>query len=108
MMQTVVDPSGNVNTSSAIDGMKLKSTSGWLPNGTASGNGADVYGFRALPGGGVFRGSFLDVGVDGFWWSTSEYDAYDAWCRGMYYDYANEGRSFSGKSNGFSLRCTKD
>ena len=91
-------------------GTKLKARSGWNDYYEASGNGTDEFGFSALPGGvGDSGGYFYDVGYYGYWWSATEYDAYNAYGRGMYYD--NDyvfSYSFYGKSGLFSVRCLQD
>jgi len=57
-------------------GNKLKATSGWsyddTRNTNGTGNGQDIYGFTALPGGGGSDGYFAGVGYSGSWWSSSE------------------------------------
>jgi uncharacterized protein (TIGR02145 family) len=101
---------GNSGTSSPYDsptaGRYLKSASGWSSNG----NGTDDYGFAALPGGdGDSDGSFNDVGDYGYWWSSSEYNAYYAYGRGMFYD--NEYVYWYNNYNLgslFSVRCLQD
>jgi uncharacterized protein (TIGR02145 family) len=97
-MQQVVD------ASNAADGAKLKSAAGWY----SSGNGTDVYGFRALPGGYSFLSSFNIGGYDGYWWTASETDASHAKNRNVYYGSAIVGRYDDIKGNGFSLRCVED
>ncbi len=97
-MQWVVDSTGNTG------GTKLKSLNGW----NEFGNGTDVYGFRALPGG-YFNGSSFDlVGIDGNWWSAMEDDGFHAWYWDMFCNSANVYRYYSGKTEGLSLRCSKD
>jgi uncharacterized protein (TIGR02145 family) len=57
-------------------GTKLKSKAGW---GNFKADSINISGFSALPGG--FRnkgGSSSGLGVDGYWWTESEYDANDA------------------------------
>ena len=50
------------------DGTALKATTGWSDNG----NGTDVYGFSALPGGmRSAGGSFRHSGTMGLWWTSS-------------------------------------
>ena len=68
-------------------------------------------GFSALPGG--FRyddGSFYYQGYDGDWWSATEFDATDAWGRGLDYDhgYDNLGRGSVSKRVGSSVRLLRD
>ncbi len=57
-------------------GQQLKSTTGW----SKKGNGTNVTGFTALPGGGRSAGvlinqneGFLALGNAGFWWSSNRY-----------------------------------
>jgi uncharacterized protein (TIGR02145 family)/uncharacterized repeat protein (TIGR02543 family) len=86
-------------------GENLKSTSGWNSNG----NGTDLYGFGALPGGiRHFSGSYYTLGFDGYWWSSSETSGTHAWSRGL--GFVNDGsyRSNNFKTSGYSVRCLKD
>jgi len=98
-----------------VAGTKLKSTSGWYD----SGNGTDAYGFSALPAGYRYRngnvgrvgydfyGSFVDVGIDAFFWSATEYDTDGAYRRYLGDDSAYMGTS-SLKSDALSVRCVQD
>jgi uncharacterized protein (TIGR02145 family) len=86
--------------------LKEIGTTHWIsPN-----DGADnASGFTALPGG--YRGTngeFFTFGFTGHWWSSSVYDAANAW--GLYVNCfdANASRYSKGKSYGFSVRCVKD
>jgi uncharacterized protein (TIGR02145 family) len=88
-------------------GDNLKSNAGWKYKG----NGIDLYGFRALPGG--FRntgGSFFYVTTRGSWWSSTEYSSPNAWGRGMTNQSAGVYRRSGGgdKSASYSVRCLKD
>ena len=86
-------------------GLNLKSTSRWWDNG----NGTDLHGFRALPGGfSQSNGSFSNLGYYGYWWSSSEDSGTYAWLRSL--DYGNDGSGRNGfhKTLGFSVRCLKD
>lgn len=84
---------------------KLKSTSGWNNNG----NGTDEYGFTALPGGNrSFDGTFNYIGNNGYWWSATEYDDSNAWCRVMFFSSVYVFRNSYEKNMGFSVRCVKD
>jgi len=118
-----------------ILGKYLKASSGWSgwdwdKNKEISGNGNDIYGFSALPGGmymyhspnirdykipGMGRGrftipsNFSNAGGYGWWWSTSEgRDKYDAFSLKMSYDNENCYLAERSKSQGFSVRCLKD
>jgi uncharacterized protein (TIGR02145 family) len=89
---------------SDIIGKKLKSMSGWDKNG----NGKDVFGFSALPGGSrAINGSFNNASNRGLWWTASEFDRDSAYYRrmGNNYDYVYEGNF--GKGAGFSVRCVE-
>lgn len=71
--------------------------------------GSDVYGFRALPAGGRhYDGSFDDVGSGAYFWSSSEYDAKNAWGRYLRAGSDALGRDGYYKAYGFSVRCLKD
>jgi len=66
-------------------------------------------GFTALPGGGrYYGGSFLNRGYWGFWWSSTEYDSYNAWYRSLGYNYSHVDRSSSHREFSFSIRCVRD
>jgi len=67
-------------------------------------------GFSALPGGyrQLSSGTFLNAGITGGFWSSTQYGATSAWDRYLScinaYSYRNDGS----KRGGFSVRCTKD
>ena len=86
--------------------MKESGTTHWnSPNGDASNSS----GFTGLPGGyRYFDGTFNDVGNNGYWWSSSEYDTTDSWDRNLNYDDGNANRSINSKTDGFSVRCLRD
>jgi len=94
-----------VDPTSTTDGTKLKSTGGWLPNGTISGNGKDTYGFRALPGGGSNARS---VGISGNWWTASDTILSNATYLGMFNSTTNVSKEIDGEINDLSLRCAQD
>ncbi|MCL1957040.1 MAG: fibrobacter succinogenes major paralogous domain-containing protein [Fibromonadales bacterium] len=90
-------------------GTKLKATSGW----DGSGNGADDYGFSALPGG--YRNSksvFSNAGNKGYWWTNNGPSKTKAYYRGMSSDKAvlEETVSIDESKQGsfFSVRCVAD
>lgn len=92
----------------SVAGGKMKSTGTqyWQsPNQDATNSS----GFSGLPVGlRNFDGSFLYVGDEGRWWSSTEYPAGLAWVRILRYNIANLGRGNSSKQCGFSVRCLKD
>jgi len=93
-------------TSVAGGKMKETGTAHWnLPNTGAT----NESGFTGLPG--ALRssgGSFVYLGNNGYWWSSSEYLGSQAWLRQLYYDNEQVIRSNYDKTNGFSVRCLKD
>jgi len=93
---------------SLIAGGKLKETgtTHWSSPNTGADNSS---GFTALPGGfRDYNSTFDYVGIYGDWWSSSEYDTYDAWYRGMINEHSNVGRFNYVKFVGFSVRCLRD
>ncbi len=93
----------------SIAGGKLKEsgTTHWnSPNIGAT----NESGFTALPGGNRLsnNGSFVDIGYNGRWWSTSERDNNYIWLRYMSYSDSEAVRNFGNKSYGLSVRCVKD
>lgn len=86
-------------------GHKLKSTSGWDENG----NGTNLYGFGALPGGKCSSsGFFSKLGSNGYWWSSTESSEGLAWRRGFSHDYDGSFRYNNSKTFGRSVRCLMD
>lgn len=89
------------------NGVNLKSTSGWW--WTASGNGPDLHGFRALPGG--YRGQgeeYFFEGYDAGFWTSSESESGWSWCRAISADSTVIYEVTETKTNGNSLRCIAD
>jgi uncharacterized protein (TIGR02145 family) len=100
-------------------GTKMKSTSGWLRTMQGSINGTNESGFSGLPGGiRMSNGIFAYIGYNGYWWSSTEFNApgnrvanyacnrYLSCSNGsvnMTYNYDH-----SSKKNGFSVRCIRD
>jgi uncharacterized protein (TIGR02145 family) len=86
--------------------MKATGTSSWrTPNTDAT----NSIGFTGLPGGFCFTdGTFESIGDFGFWWSSSEDVATDAWYRYLVFLSGSAGRDKNGKTVGLSVRCLKD
>jgi uncharacterized protein (TIGR02145 family) len=84
-------------------GTKLKATSGWRDNG----NGTDDFGFSALPGG-ISNLYYSQVEIFGYWWSSTEYNASNAYLRYMISDGAIVVRGNYDKAVFFSVRCVQD
>jgi len=108
VLMKFVYPSCSDNSACAKAGTRLKSVSGWedysgIPKGT------DIYGFAALPSGGVYsEGEPDELGYYGGWWSSSEYTSSIAYYRWMAYASEYVGRSYTAKDAFFSIRCVKD
>jgi len=89
-------------------GAKMKSKQGWANDG----NGTNSSGFSGLPGGSrndkkVFQQPPKNWEF-GYWWSSTEYSAFSAWGRGLYYNGSSVGRYDLYKKAGFSVRCLRD
>jgi len=85
-------------------GKLLKATSGWNSND----KGTDKYGFSALPGGYCYSsGNFLNVGNNGYWWSSFENTASYAYYQ-KYYDGNDVRYDYGVKSFLYSVRCIHD
>jgi uncharacterized protein (TIGR02145 family) len=90
-------------------GAKMKAKEGWAEEWEKEGNGTNSSGFTGLPAG--IRdgdGAFYLGGDGGSWWSSSEFDAFKAWVRYLYYSNGNASTDFSNKASGFSVRCLRD
>lgn len=91
-----------------VAGAKLKETgeAHWSsPNLGAT----NETGFTALPGG--YRNPteyFNYIGKTGHWWSSTDYDTYNAWR--WYLDYRLTGfyRDYHDRESSYSIRCVKD
>ena len=86
--------------------MKEAGTTHWPRPNTGATNSS---GFTGLPAG--YRddnGVFVSMGVNGFWWSSTEGFTYFAWNRYPDTLYGLVGRDFGYKSYGMSIRCVAD
>lgn len=89
-----------------VAGGKLKEagTSHWIsPNGGAT----NESGFTALPGG-THYDFFGYIGMNGYWWSSTEFSSANAWRCSINYETGNLYRSNYFKYCGHSVRCLKD
>jgi len=97
---------GNILSSSCAGaGTKLKAAGGWYYDGVVE-YGTDDYGFAALPGGGGRKPD--GAGRDGYWWSSSEFNAILANKRSISYNREYVLWDSPGKNYLFSVRCIKD
>ena len=87
-----------------VAGGQMKTDYGWY----GGGNGTNSSGFSGLPGGyRPYSGSFLDAGINGYWWSSSPFGSF-AWYRALYYYFEDVFRSDYSLRFGFSVRCVRD
>jgi uncharacterized protein (TIGR02145 family) len=91
-----------------VAGGKMKevgTTSWYSPNTIATNTSL----FSALPGGLRFdMGNFNFIGSYGYWWSSSEVNAFGAWARNLNNDFGYTYRYDYSKRYGFSVRCLRD
>ena len=86
--------------------MKEPGTTHWSTPNTGATN---ISGFSGLPGGNRgLTGTFGGIPGTGYWWSSTETDASNAWYRYLYYFYGDVGRNSYFKLHGFSVRCVRD
>ena len=94
--QTLVDFAGGNDKA----GVKLKA---------AKFGGTDNFGFSALSGGdGDNTGNFLNVGEEGYWWSSTETPGHSAYCWKMLSNFEFVERIDMVKLYFLSVRCIKD
>jgi uncharacterized protein (TIGR02145 family) len=92
--------------SSAVGKLKETGNTHWQdPNSGAT----DEFGFAALPAGGRdYDGIYYDLGVFGYFWSSTEFVSGGAWCRFLGYDGSGGFRYGRYEQDGFSVRCIKN
>lgn len=102
MDQSVVDSTG---WRGADEGSKLKSINGW----NSGGNGTNISGFSALPGGyrDASDGAFNGVGVIAYYWSSTV-ETSGVCIRGLDSFEGRMYRNFADKFYGIGVRCIKD
>ena len=86
-------------------GTNIKSTSGWYDNG----NGLDLYGFSAPPGGyqlfvGTYGGASIEIG----YWTSTEEGSTHAWERFLHFNKGGVHRHAFVKEWGLYVRCVRD
>ena len=86
--------------------MKAAGTKYWMSPNTGATNSS---GFTALPGGSRGSlGSFLDEGLRGYWWSSTESDQNRAYYNSLGYSSNNATGNSDNKKGGLSVRCVKN
>ncbi|MFC2137499.1 FISUMP domain-containing protein, partial [Bacteroidota bacterium] len=91
---------------SGNEGTVLKASNGWDNNG----NGIDIYGFSALPGGFCDHndGFFYSGSDNAYWISSAETSSNRAWGRSISSSNSTMNYDNNYKSEGNSVRCLKD
>ena len=91
-----------------VAGGKMKSTEFIYWNSPNEGATNDS-GFSALPGGyRNYNGSFDNIRLYADFWSATENDNFNAWCRSLYSNISNVYRLNYYKTLGASVRCLRD
>jgi uncharacterized protein (TIGR02145 family) len=89
-------------------GKNLKTTTGW----SNSGNGTDLFGFSARPGGyRLTSGGFEGYCQEAVWWNSTEYESDRAWYHVILFFSPKIGRyndMYSYHEYGFSVRCVRN
>ena len=98
----------SMNWRGSVEGGMLKDTgiAHWqTPNVGAT----NEKGFKALPGGMHHMNShFQSLGIDGYFWSTTESSGTLVWHRSLNYNRSTLYRAINLKNYGFSIRCVKN
>lgn len=102
--QTLINSFGGEYLAGGI--LKESDTVHWKSPNTGADNSS---GFTAIPGG--YRndfGTFNFMGINGRWWSATEYNSTMAYYYTMYYNSPNASNGNTSKKEGLSIRCVKD
>lgn len=106
--------SSNLGTPDSL-AKALSATTSWTTYKSPSSIGNDLSknnksGFSALPGGcrEVSNSGFINVGYNGYWWSSTEDGADFVWNRALHYYSSDLMKRYDPKFTGLSVRCIKD
>jgi uncharacterized protein (TIGR02145 family) len=108
-----IEKNGCGGTSNNI-GKSLSARFRWIGDLTARSVGNDLVsnnnsGFAGLPGGGrSFNGTFVLIGKNAFWWSSTEVMTAYAWVRKLENQLKDINRYSLYKGSGFSVRCLRN
>jgi uncharacterized protein (TIGR02145 family) len=106
MTQDDADQNGMNRGTTEGGQLKETGTMHWLSPNTGATNAT---GFTAVPGGDRWTdGPFMDLGSQGFWWSSTEANPSVAWARFIVYNNSRIGRKKCWETDGCSVRCLKD
>jgi CubicO group peptidase (beta-lactamase class C family) len=83
--------------------MKETGTAHWF---SANAGATNSTGFTALPGGArQGNGGIIDIGSEGYFWSSAESGTLNAWYRGLEFRNGGFNRYNDQRSGGYSVRC---
>jgi len=87
--------------------MKEAGTVNWAAPNTGADNSS---GWTGLPGGSrnYDDGTFSNAGLEGYWWSATEFNTSTARYRFLFYNLGSIDRNNASKRDGFSVRCLRD
>ena len=85
-------------------GVNLKFRKGWENNG----DGNNSYGFSALPAGGYYKQTFLNVGENAAFWSASAFDRKEAYFMDLHSSSDDANWNNHTKEEAYSVRCLKN
>ena len=101
---TLISNTGGNNL--AGSNLKESGTTHWLLPNSGANNSS---GFTGVPGGyRFFSGSFSNAKRYGYWWTSTESSASNAYIRGLNYSYSYTDKLSFDKRSGASIRCVKD
>ena len=92
----------------SVAGGKLKET-GTIHWNSPNTGATNESGFSALPGGYRLEdGTYADTGIEGDWWSSTEYSTKHAYILRMFHFINEVNKNYASNECGFSIRCVKD
>ena len=108
-----IAPEGIENWGNSVAGGKMKESGSehWnYYSDQISLEATNESGFTGLPGGyrNTNSGDYINMGFDGFFWSSTEHSSELAWRLYLFYYSSAVAKDIFGKPNGFSIRCLKD
>lgn len=103
--QILVEFLGDVSL--AGDKLKETGTAHWK---NINGSATNDFDFTALPGGMRLASGIFPAFGDSYaiWWSSTEYNSYDAWNCGLHDTSSGVFHGHDNKQSGFSVRCMRD
>ena len=85
-------------------GINLKFRKGWENDG----DGINRYGFSALPAGGYYKQTFLNVGENAAFWSATPFDNKEAYFMDLHSSSDDANWNIHTKEEAYSVRCLKN